>query len=367
MTSNKIIEDIIWSLVNDPDNETRTAGIHGSDLYKTCTRQAFYSHVAPREESIPKTDTLGLFLRGKAIDFELKRRLVNRGWKCDTPTDPFELFWEQVSFHPDAYHPAEQHLVEIKVTRFMPKTQADVDKYYHHYQTQTQNYAFVLDQNKMPVKFAFLLFIDASEGFEPKVFDVAIPEFPKIEKRLRANKQILETALKSGQPPERNPGLPWPCGYCSFVVRCWSTPDGQEKVLLPKQPAFIGNTYEEIFGIVHTRSHKTTTELLTLVEAKQKTVGDGYLTDLGALHLVAKDLGINPNAPEGQVPKEPLNEKAVKIVAELTTTSGGFTKDLFLERILGDGVSFADALLMFERLLRSGLVYEAKEGFYKRI
>jgi hypothetical protein len=212
-----IVEELISCIVNDPDKRER--GISGTSLTYNCDRQAYYDIVCPETEVHNDLKVLGKFFRGIAIDHELKRRLKLRGWVVDLPESEFKVEWEGIPFHPDAYK--DGVLLELKVTTYIPKTMVDIDHYYSHYIRQIQFYAYVLSLNGYPVKEMWLVFFDVSEGTEPKLFQIPPAPIEEIEAWMRSKKDILVNAIKNGVAPPRSPGLPWPCLYCSFAIRCF--------------------------------------------------------------------------------------------------------------------------------------------------
>ena len=224
MDSKTVRELIYKTIVNDPD--PRSDGIHITQIAKLlrddgCKRQVYYDLTSPVTPHDAKSSCV--FFRGKGPHRELAYRLAKEGWTVEEHLD--ESNGSLLHGTPDAYK--DDTLLDFKTANFIPRDQAQFEKYYAHYINQVKLYAARLQQlKKADIKSAYIIFfpIGGDKPFEKLndigIFPVSImpQELPaSLNKAEELAKEIQEFTIM-GHLPSRNVG--WSCDYCPFIVQC---------------------------------------------------------------------------------------------------------------------------------------------------
>ena len=197
------------------EREKRANELHLTDLTEQCMRRVWFEKHSPLPEPI---DNLLRMLQGTMLHAMPLLKYHE-----------LELEFEGVKTRIDEYDDESGVLIEKKFVTFIPRTQDELMRYYSHYVKQVEYETLILTANDKPVNRAFLLFVCRGEpdaGRPPiSVFEVSV-NVDSVLDRFIAESRELEQMLKKSEPPpipDNYSPFEYPCTYCKYVARCFST------------------------------------------------------------------------------------------------------------------------------------------------
>ena len=195
--SSKILEKF-YEAIQD-EQEPRT-GIHVSSLCYSCLRRGYYSLVHG-----------DYFDRKNLLTFWIGRMLHKTKVLAE---QEIKLEWERIKGSCDDYE--NGWLIDKKTCTVIPE-RANL-----HHITQLEYYAVMLEAIGQPVNHGWIIYIDISNKRVAEQYASLRKGREKIKTEMREKRDILEKALATKTPPERN--IDWLCDYCSFSSICFSKP-----------------------------------------------------------------------------------------------------------------------------------------------
>jgi hypothetical protein len=198
---------------NREESEKRRSELHLTDLTSECMRRVWYDKHDPLPD---EPENLLRMWQGEMLH---QMPLLKE--------HELELEFEGVKTRVDEYE--DGILVEKKFVGFIPKTQDELKKYYSHYIKQVEYEALILTANGREVRRAFLLFACRGEPEQgrPPVIAYEVPvDLNSIAARFAEEVEAYRLMLQSQSPPEVPRSFSpfeYPCTYCNYRSRCYST------------------------------------------------------------------------------------------------------------------------------------------------
>ena len=200
MNSEEVKELVIKKFLEKEKKEPELGKVWVTELVYDCIRKAYYERKYGRDLR-PLNENMYLAFGDLIHSVSILEK------------NEMEVEWSNIKGKIDDYDPENEVLIEKKTCRRTPEEPLP------HHVKQVEYYMVLLEKNGFPVRQAFLVYINVTNG-DVRVFEIWERPYEKIETEMITKKLDLLTALDKNIPPKRK--ISWLCNYCPFAKICFS-------------------------------------------------------------------------------------------------------------------------------------------------